>query len=160
MIRYLILLLLLTGCIHMTPVQSELWMGATGEPEEVWISSEELIEILPSFASVEPGVYKLTPNGMVSKLHDAPWCMAGSSRLFKPMGWDCKDYSHDVLRAFEDDFYAVGVAWSDDHMVFAFINMDMEVGIYEPETCQFNLIEARGLCIGPGCLNDAYGVRP
>ena len=134
-------------------------MGFQGEPEDTWASSEELTKVLPGFATVEPGVYKLVPRGLVAKLHDAPWCMAGAAEVLKPLAWDCQDYSHDVVRSFEDDFYAVGVAWSDDHMVFAFVDTGMQVIIYEGETCQFSTLQARGLCIGPSCLNNKRGIR-
>ena len=163
----LTLLLILGGCsFNYTPVQEELMMAMNPPVEDVWISSEELIEILPAFSFVHPGVYKLVPRGLVSKLHEAPWCAPGAWEMHKPYQYDCQDYSYDVLEAFDElgDSYAVGVAWydnddkTDGHMVFVFIDTEQTVILYEPQDCQFIRMPVNGLCIGVDCLNYKRGV--
>ena len=157
----------LTGCgnyLHWSPTTEEVIMSVTGEPEDTWISSEELEELLPGFSFIHPGVYKLVPRGLITKLHDSPWCHPKSHEMFRPYEWDCQDYSYDVLEAFDDlgDSYAVGVAWYDNeddgHMVFVYIDTEQEIILYEPQECDYTRMAVNGICIGTDCLNYKRGV--
>ena len=162
MIRFtlgIILALLMASCtFNYTPVQEELLLSLNGTPEVEWISSEELETLLPGFAFVHPGVYKLVPRGLVAKNHEAPWCAPGAWEMHKPYEYDCQDYSYDVLESFDTDSYAVGVAWYDNeakddgHMVFIFVDTNKEIILYEPQDCQFIRMPINGICMGVDCL--------
>ena len=79
--------------------------------------------------------------------------------MMNPYNWDCQDYSYDVLESFDDlgDSYAVGVAWSSDHMVFLFVDTEETIILYEPQDCQFIRMEIEGICLGTDCLTYKRG---
>lgn len=158
---------LLSGCgnyLHWSPTTEEVIMKFTGEPEVEWITSEEAKELLPSFSFILPGKYKLVPRGLITKLQNAPWCSPKSSELFRPVGWDCQDYSYDVLESFDNKEYAIGVAWyeneekTDGHMVVIYIDDKKKVILYEPQECDYTRMSISGICFGTGCLSYQRGV--
>jgi len=153
----LYVLLTLLGCddiVNLTPTQEELRMDIQGAPEDIWISSEKLEEILPEFAVVEPGVYKLVPRGIIAKAHDAPWCAPKSASILYPKHWDCNDYAKQVVEVMRGENYAVGYAYTrpgtkykPGHVVVIAIDQEETVILYEPETCQFTRMEIARITI-------------
>ena len=115
-ILVLCVMLSLSGCfIKLTPQQHAL-LPVNDDPEV--ISSKELKEILPSFAVVKEGKYKLVPLGLVKRQHDAPWCFSGvyggqsgvnnitSADVLEPLNFQCTS----LALISKMDGYAFGTA--------------------------------------------------
>jgi len=138
--RYLliILVLFLSGCIHLTPKQEAVKLAIIGKSDVTWISSEEIKEMLPK-AAIKPGIYKLTPRGIMPR---AEWCNPFlSSNIFEPKGWDCKDYTYWALDSLNG--YACGSIirqGNPKHMQVICIDEDWKIIIYEPQTCQWDFV--------------------
>lgn len=120
---------LLSGCIQLTPKQESLFY-APG-PDQ-YITAAEIRELLPDFAVVADGDYKLTPRGLMPS---AAWCNPYASDIFQPMDWDCRDYAQWADEQLPG--YAFGKAWNRDHMVNIFIDESREVVLFDAQNCQF-----------------------
>lgn len=143
----LIVAFMLQGCgaINLTPVQEKIKMALMGEPEPAWISSEKIEELLPSFAEVGPGVYKLVPRGLVARMHDAPWCAPGASEILRPKNWVCTHYTKQVVDKMKG--YACGKMVrkykEENHMQLICIGEESEILIYEPQSCQWDFVKVK-----------------
>ena len=159
----ILVLFMITGCgvLHLTPTQEELLYK---EHEPVIVGHQEVTAALPSFAYVSEGYYILVPRGLVTKLHDAPWCTSsfystmgqynvGAASVLDHKDWDSSDYALELRDVFvEKGNYAFGVAWNSTlegiEMVNIFVDEEGIVILYDPYTCQFVRLEINNILIG------------
>ena len=147
----LFFIIFLSGCgfIHLTP-QQEAFLPVNDNPEVV--NSEELKRILPNFAVVAEGEYKLVPKGLVKRKHDAPWCFSGvyggqngvnnttAADVLLPLDWGCLE----LTLISEMDGYAFGVATvlsngkdGGSFVVNILITESRDILLYNVRTCQW-----------------------
>jgi len=138
--RYLIIALLMTGCINMTPRQEALLH--TPEPP-VFATAQELRELLPAFAEIPDGTYQLIPRGTMPA---AEWQNVFVSDIMMPKDWDCKDFSWWADSMMPVDA-AFGTAWNDNHMVNWFVDEKGTVVLFEPQDYNFIRLPITGMKI-------------
>ena len=144
----ILLLLLLSGCTNLHPMDAEMLheVGFLKSSESIYMDAEELRLMLPKVAVVAEGRYR------IPKVYEMPlgrWC--GTEDRYPG---NCQYVSKQAARVMNG--YAFGTAWfrgRPGHMmnvtVVELSNGDIEVKYYEPQTCYWGKLDSLdGIAIG------------
>lgn len=140
----LITLTLLAGCAGSNAGMDMIRAKANGNIEKTArISAQELGRILNThFGTVDvkftDNEYILPDNGKVAELSNSANCGSGPDNLAD--GWDCDDYAIAAmvpLRNYAFGTMYVKTASNGRHAMNVFVNRNMEVVYWEPQTCDY-----------------------